>query len=125
MPFALSRDGRMAVSAVHDRADFLSRSRELAVIDLGARKVLHLVKMDYDIESVTWFPTGRNFAVLLSEDVTKQLWKGPLDLLGDLVGHPRSYYTLHAVIYTLDGEVACKRPIMEKLLNGQGYIDWE
>jgi len=125
VPFAVSRDRRMAVSAVHGRANTLPLSQEFAVIDLGARKVLHLLKMDYYIASVTWSPTGRYFAVLLRENVTKQLWRGPLDLLGGLLGHPRSYYTLHAVIYTLDGKATCKRTIAEKLLNGKGYIDWE
>ena len=115
----------MVVSTVHGRANTLPPSQEFAIIDIGARKVLHFVKTDYYIESVTWSPTGRYFAVLLSENVTKHLWKDPLDLLGSLLGHPRSYYTLHAVIYTLDGKAACKRTIMEKLLNGKGYIDWE
>jgi hypothetical protein len=125
VPFALSRDGRMVVSAVHDRDDFLSPSQEFAVIDLKAKRLVHLVKTDYYIASVTWSPTGKYFAVLFRENVTKQLWKGPLDLLGGLLGHPRLYYTLHVVIYTPDGKVACKRTIMEKLLAGRGYIDWE
>jgi WD40 repeat protein len=125
VPFSVSRNGRMAVSAVHGRANTLPLSQEFAVIDLRAKSLLHLVKTDYYIESVTWAPTGRYFAVLFSENVTKQLWKGPLDLLGDILGHPRSYYTIHAMIYTLDGKVMCKRTIAEKLLNGKGYIDWE
>jgi len=124
VPFALSLDGRMVVSAVYDKDDFFSPSKEFAVIDLKAKRLVHLVKTDYYIESVTWSPTGRYFAVLFRENVTKQLWKGPLDLFAGLVGHPRSYYTVHVMIYTLDGKVACRRIIMEKLLTGDGYIDW-
>ncbi len=126
VPFEVSRDGRMLVSAVHrGGANTLGATKEFAVVDLTAKRLVHLLKADYNIRSVTWSPTGRYFALLFEENVTKQLWKGPLDLLGGLVGHPRSYYTLYSVIYTLDGKSICKRTIAEKLLFGRGYIDWE
>jgi len=126
VPFAVSRDGRMLVSAVHrGGANTLSLSREFAVVDLTAKRLVHLAKAHYNLRSVTWSPTGRYFALFLKENVTKQLWKGPLDLFAGLVGHPRSYYTLYTVIYTLDGKATCKRTIAEKLLFGSGYIDWE
>jgi hypothetical protein len=124
VPFAVSRDMRMAVSAVHGADESFSACQRFAVIDLTAKRLMHLVHTDYYIESVTWSPTGRYFAVLFSENVTKQLWKGPLDLLGGLLGHPRSYYSVHAAIYTVEGKVICRRTVMEKLLNGQGSIDW-
>lgn len=124
VPFAVSRDGRMAVSAVHGRGDTLLPSQEFAIVDLKAKRLVHLVKTEYYIGSLTWSPTGTYFAVLFRENVTKQLWKGPLDLLGDLAGHPRKYYNLHAVIYNLDTKVVCTKTIMTKLLYGEGYIDW-
>ena len=53
VPFAVSRDGRMLVSAVHHGGgDTLPLSQEFAVIDLSAKRLVHLVKMDYYIESV-------------------------------------------------------------------------
>ena len=126
VPFAVSRDGRMLVSAVYSGgAGLPSLTQEFAVVDLKAKRLVHLPKADYNIRSVTWSPTGRYFALLLEQDVTKQLSKGPLDLFASLVGHPRSYDTFYTVIYALDGKVTCKRTIAEKLLYASGYIDWE
>ena len=102
----------------------MSPSKELAVIDLTDKRLVGSREDGLPHRIGEMVPTGRYFAVLFRENVTKQLWKGPLDLFAGLVGHPRSYYTLRVMIYTLDGKVACKRIIMEKLLTGGGYIDW-
>jgi hypothetical protein len=124
VPFAVSRNGQLLVSCVHGKS-VSSVCQELAVIDRTNKQLLQMIETKHQFRSVTWSPTGKYFGVVLSENVTKQLWKGPLDLLGGFLGHPRSYYDVYGIIYNLKGEVICKRRFMKNLLNGKGYMEWE
>jgi hypothetical protein len=125
VPFAISRDGRMAVSCVHPRANTMSPCKHLSIVNLKERKLLCLIEASYYVNSIAWSPTASHFAVLFKEDVTAKVWKGPVDWLAVLVGHPRSYHTFHVAVYNLDGKIICEKVIMKNLLFGNGYIEWE
>jgi hypothetical protein len=77
------------------------------------------------VHSLAFSPTDKYIAVLSKQDVTSQKWKGPVDWIAKLLGHPRQYNTLYVDIYNLDGEMICRKLLIEKLLQGRGYIDWE
>lgn len=126
-PFAVSRDGQLLISAVYPAHGnlMLSSSRKLALIDLKRKYVVLNFHARFEVESLAWAPKGMRFAVLLNQDVTKEVWKSPLDWFARLVGHPISYHTLYAATYDLDGRVLCEKRLIEKLSIGCGYIVWE
>jgi len=99
-PFTVSPDGRLLVTSVYPaHGEFrLSSSSKLALIDRKSRHPIVTFDAWCDVESLTWAPSGKLFAVLLSQNVTKKVWKGPLDWFADFLGHPISYYTLYAAM---------------------------
>lgn len=126
-PFAVSPGGLLLVSSVYPPKGelFLSQSSKLALIDRKNRRLIITFDAWCDVDSVTWAPSGKYFAVLLSQDVTKGVWKGPLDWVASLAGHPISYYTLYVATYDLQGKLLCQKRINEKLRIGRGYLVWE
>lgn len=126
-PFAVSRDGQLLISAVYPAHGnlMLSSSRKLALIDLKRKHEVLNFYARFEVESLAWAPQGNHFAVLLNQDVTKEVWKSPLDWFARLVGHPISYHTLYAATYGLDGRVLCEKRLIEKLSIGRGYVVWE
>jgi hypothetical protein len=126
-PFAVSPDGQWLISAVYPGSGsvMLSPSRTLALIDRKSKRLVCNFQAQYKVKSLAWAPSGKHFAVLLSHDVTKEVWKGPLDWFASLVGHPISHHTLYAAIYDLQGKLLCEKRIIEKLSIGRGYLVWE
>lgn len=126
-PFAVSPDGQLLVISVYPArgALQLSPSRKIALVDLKSRVLMRTIEAEYEVRALAWAPSGKYFAVLLSQDVTKEKWKGPLDWCACLVGHPISYYSLCAATYDLEGRRLCEKRVKEKLAHGRGYIVWE
>lgn len=126
-PFAVSPNGQFLISGVYPAHGSLveSPSRKLALIDRKGKRLVRTFDAWCDVRSVAWAPSGKHFAALLNQDVTKEVWKGPFDWFASLVGHPISYHTLYAAIYDLQGKLLCEKRIMEKLSIGRGYLVWE
>lgn len=126
-PFAVSLDGQLLISGVYPAHGSLveSSSRKLALIDRKGKRLILSFNAWCEVRSLSWAPSGKYFAVLLSHDVTKEVWKEPFDWFASLVGHPISYHTLYAAIYDLQGKLLCQKRIMEKLSIGRGYLVWE
>jgi len=126
-PFAVSRNGQLLISAVYPAHSdlMLSPSRKLALIDLRTKRLILSFRAWCEVGSLAWSPKGKYFAVLLSQDVTKKVWKSPLDWFAMLVGHPISYHTLYVATYDLDGRVLCEKRLVDNLSIGRGYIVWE
>jgi hypothetical protein len=103
----------------------LSSSQKLALIDRKGKRLILSFDAWCEVESLAWAPSGRHFAVLLRQDVTKDVWRGPLDLWAALIGHRISYHTLYAAIYDLQGKPLCEKRLNEKLRHGGGYLVWE
>jgi hypothetical protein len=126
-PFAVSPDGELLVSSVYpahsDLAD--SPSRKLALINRKNKRLIHTFDARWNVDSVAWAPSGKNFAILLRQDVTKDVWKGPIDWWANMVGHPISYYTLYVAMYDLQGKVLCEKRLNERLPLGYGYLTWK
>ena len=125
VPFAVSHNGEVLISSIYPEGYTLRTSKTFAIIDLKSRKLLRVIDTGYFVESLAWSPTDKYFAVLSSQNVTSQNWKGPGDWLSGFFGHPRHYYTLYVDIYNLEGEMVCRKLLIEKLLIGRGYLDWE
>jgi len=125
VPFDVSKDGKMLIGSIHPNNVVLIRSRKIALIALISKTLVSVIETDYGVDSLAWSPTGKYFAVLLSEDATRQKWKGPLDWISRFLGHPIPYNTLYIEIYSSDGKFICRKPIVKELAYGRGYIDWE
>ncbi len=127
IPFAYSHNGEKAIAAIHHDGYALPLSRRFALIDIKNAKLVRTFDTEYYVESVAWSPSDKYFAILASEDATKQKkWKGPLDFLGKLLGHPISYYTFHVTIRdALSGNEVCRRTIVEQVEQGRGYVEWK
>jgi len=126
-PFAVSLDGQLLVTSVYPaHGEFrLSSSQELALINRNNKRLMVTFEAWCDVRSVTWAPSGKHFAVLLNQDVTKKVWKGPLDWWANFIGTTISYYTLYAATYDLQGKLLCQKRLNEKLSIGRGYLVWE
>jgi hypothetical protein len=126
-PFAISPDGRFLVTSVYPaHGEFrLSLSQKLALIDRKGKRLILSFNAWCEVRSLSWAPSGKYFAVLLNQDVTKEVWKGPLDWWGKLIGHPISYHTLYAAMYDLHGKLLCQKRLNEKLRIGRGFLVWE
>lgn len=125
VPFAVSHNGQMLISSVYpNHTPPLIISQKFAIIDLKTKRLLRIIETEHYVDSMAWSPTDKYFAVLLSQNVTSQKWKGPLDWISKFVGHPISYYTLYIAIYNFDGQFICKKTLIEKLAHGRGYIEW-
>jgi WD40 repeat protein len=125
VPFAVSHNGQMLISSIYPEGFVLIISKRFAIIDLKSRKLLRVIDTGYYVHSLAFSPTDKYIAVLLSQDVTSQKWKGPVDWIAKFLGHPRQYYTLYVDIYNSNGEIVCRKLLIEKLLQGRGYLDWE
>jgi hypothetical protein len=123
-PFAVSQSRQTLIACIHPNAIALIPSDKFAIIDLRSKEVLQVIKTEYYVWSLAWSPRNEYFAVLLQEDVTSQKWRGPRDWFSKLVGHPISYNTLYVAIYNSDGKFICKKPLIEKLVKGRGYVEW-
>jgi hypothetical protein len=126
-PFAVSPDGQLLLTSVYPAEGelFLSSSPKIALIDRNSKRLAFSFDAPCNVKSLTWAPSGKYFAVLLSQNVTKEVWKGPLNWFASMVGHPISYYTLYATTYDLEGKVLCERRLNEKLRRSSGYLVWE
>jgi hypothetical protein len=126
-PFAVSHDGQLLIISVYSPESELTSppSRKIALIDLKRKAPIRTLEAEHEVRALAWAPSGKYFAVLLSQDVTKEKWKGPLDLFARLVGHPISYYSLYAATYDLDGRLLCEKRLAEKVPQGSGYVVWE
>ena len=125
VPFAVSHNGQMLIASVYPDGYVLIISKGFAIIDLKSGKMLRIIDTGYYVRSLALSPTDKYFAVLLAEDVTSKKWKSPMDWITKFLGHPRQYYTLYVGIYNLDGEMICRKLLIEKLLLGRGYLNWE
>ena len=125
VPFAVSHNGQMLISSIYPDQYILRVSERYAIINLNNRKLLRVIDAGYYVLSLAWSPADKYFAVLSSQRVSGQIWNWPGDLLSGLFGHPRQYYTLYVDIYNLEGEMVCRKLLIEKLLGGFGYLDWE
>ena len=125
VPFAVSHNGQMLISSIYPEGYTLILSKRFAIIDLKSKNLSRVIDTGYYVQSLAWFPTDKYFAVLLRQNVTSQKWKGPLDWVGKFLTHPSQYYTLYVDIYNLEGENVCRKLLIEKLLIGRGYLDWE
>jgi hypothetical protein len=125
IPFAVSHNGQMLISSVYPGEFTYVISKRFAIIDLQNRKLLRVIDGGYLVESLAWSSTDKYFAVLSSQNVTSQTWKGLGDYIMGFFGHPSQYYTLYVDIYNLEGERVCSKLLIEKVLQGRGYIDWE
>ena len=125
VPFAMSHKGEMLISSIYPEGHTLLTSKTFAIIDLKSRKLLRVIDAEYFVRSLACSPTDKYFAVLVAQNVSSQKWKDPLDWLGELLGHPSQYYTLYVDIYNLEGEMVCRKLLIEKLRSGRGYLDWE
>ena len=115
----------MLIASIHPNNAVLIPSRKIALIALISKRLVSVIETEYGVDSLAWSPTGRYFAVLLSEDATGQKWKGPLDWISRSLGHPIPYNTLYIEIYNSDGKFICRKLLIKKLPYGRGYIDWQ
>ena len=125
VPFDASKDGQMLIASIHPNNAVLIPSRKIALIALISKRLVSVIETEYGVDSLAWSPTGEYFAVLLSEDATRQKWKGPLDWISRSLGHPIPHNTLYIEIYNSDGKFICRKLLIKKLPYGRGYIDWQ
>jgi hypothetical protein len=126
VPFAILLNDELLIATVYKASSFLtSRSKQLAVVDLKRQKIVRTVETEYYVQAVAWAPDSKYFAVLYEQDVTKQVFKGPLDWLASLVGHPIGYWTFYLTIYQPDGTELCTTLIEKKLPDAMSYMDWK
>jgi len=130
VPFDTSRNGELLIACIHKRYEGLglrvpdNPSRQFAIVDLKKQKIIRLIDSEYDIRSLAWSPEDKYFAVLYKEDVTKQVFKGPIDALAEYLGHGNYYGTFYLTVYRADGTAVCAEKVAKKLPNAMSYIDW-
>jgi len=125
IPFDVSEKGTLLITTIYNREIVLPWSKKLAVVDLKNKKMLKIIETEYYVRSLGWAPGNQQFAVLYSKIVTDQVFKGPLDWLGQLLGHPVQYDTFYVAAYSAEGRLLCIGQVAEKLPTAEGYIDWE
>lgn len=126
-PFAVSPGGRLLVTTVYPAHGelFQSQASKLALIDRKGKRLIRTFDAWCDVQSLTWAPSEKCFAVLLCQDVTKKVWKGPLDWWANFLGTHISYCTLYAALYDIQGKFLCQKPLNKKVREGGGYLVWE
>lgn len=125
IPFDISEKGNLLIASIYNREIVLPYSRKLAIVDLKKQKILKIIETEYAIRSLRWAPSNKEFAVLYSKVVTDQVFKGPMDWLGQLLGHPVQYDTFYLTVYNAEGMLLCIEQVAEKLPIADGYIDWK
>lgn len=126
-PFEISRNGELLIAAIYRNTVALFPSKIFALVDIKRKRIIRILEAGDYVHSLAWSPDGNYFAVLYSEDVTKETLKRflPLNLFADLVGHPISYDTFYLSIYDAAGKLLCTQNIIEKIPIGEGYLDWQ
>jgi WD40 repeat protein len=124
VPFDISQNGDFLIAAIYNKSEILFRSRQFAVVDLKYQKIVRIIDAEHSIGSLAWAPDGKYFAALSEQDVTKQVFKGPLDWLAEHLGHGNYYGTFYLTIYKSDGTSVCTEQVATKLPNAMSYIDW-
>jgi len=130
VPFDTCCDGELLIAGVHKRYEGSGlrlsgyRGSQFAIVDLKKQKIVRIAETDHGIESLGWAPDGKYIAVLTKQDVTEQVFKGPLDWLASSVGHPIGYWTYFLTIYQPDGRPVCTEQVAKKLRDAVSFIDW-
>ena len=126
IPFDISRNEELLIASIYKNFFALIPSKKFAVVDIKRKQIIRMLETDYYVASLAWAPNGSRFAVLFSEDVTKQTLKrfGPLNLFADFLGHPISYDTFYLAIYDSTGTLLCTERIIETIPLGEGYLEW-
>lgn len=125
VPFDISKNEELLVAAIYKKSDILWPTKQAAVVDLREKKIVRIVESEFRIESLAWAPDSNYFAVLYRQDVTDQVFKGPIDWLAELLGHGNYYWTFYLTIYKPDGTSVCTEQVAKKLPNAMTYMDWD
>ncbi len=125
IPFDISERSKLLIATIYPRQIVLPWSKKLVVVDLEKNKILKTIETEYYVRSLGWAPDNKQFAVLYSKTVTDQVFKGPLDWLGQFLGHPVQYDTFYVATYNAKGSMLCLEQVAEKLPLAEGYLDWE
>lgn len=125
VPFDISKKEGLLVSAVHNGSNMDHKAKEFAIVDLKNQKIIQRLETEYGIGSLAWSPDSKYFAVLYAQDVTKDVFKGPIDWLAEYLGHGNGYWTFYLRIYLPDGTPVCTEEVAKKISNAMSYIDWE
>jgi hypothetical protein len=129
IPFDISQNKELLITALYSKKAEIGighsyPSQQFAVVDLKKQKIVRIINSKYSVEALAWAPDGKKFVVLYSQDVTEQVFKGPIDWLASLAGHPIGYWTFYLTLYQADGIPMCTVQAEKKLPNAMGYIDW-
>jgi len=124
IPFDIEPTGVLLIASIYNNSFVLVPSKELAIINIKRRQIIGIIKSEYYVNSLAWAPNKAHFAVLYSQDVTKQTPKRFKDWFSNLIGHPISYKTFYVAIYNSQGVLVCIERISERIPLGRGYIEW-
>jgi hypothetical protein len=124
VPFEISQNNNLLIAAIHKKSGVMSAPNQLAIVDLKGQQIIRTIESEYNIESLAWAPDDNVFVVLYRQDVTKQVFKGPIDALAEHIGHGNYYWTFYLTIYRPDGTAVCTEKIAKKLPNAMSYLDW-
>ena len=130
VPFDISQNGALLIAAIYNRKSPAGigpsyPSQKFGIVDLKKNRLVNIVGSRYSVRSLAWAPSDKYFAVLYKQDVTDQVFKGPIDWLASMAGHPIGYWTFYLTLYQSDGTPVCTTQVAKKLPNAMGYIDWE
>ena len=124
IPFDISQNGELLIAAIYEKSQISHPSQQFAIVDLKKQKIVRINDSEYRIEALAWAPDGKNFVVLYSQDVTDHVFKGPIDWLASLAGHPIGYWTFYLTLYQHDGTEVYTEQVEKKLPNAMSYLDW-
>ena len=129
IPYDISQNRELLITALYSKKSPSGigpsyPSQQFAIVDLRKQEIVKIIKSEYSVRSLAWSPDNKKFAVLYKQDVTDHVFKGPIDWLASVAGHPIGYWTFYLTLYQPDGIPICTVQAEKKLPNAMGYIDW-
>jgi hypothetical protein len=124
VPFEVSQNKELLIAAIYEDSHISYPSQRFAIVDLRKQEIVRIIEAEYQVRSLAWSPDSKYFAVLYERDVTKQVFKGPLDWFAELLGHGISYSTFYLTIYHADGTAVCTEEVAKKKPRAMSFIDW-
>lgn len=122
MPYIYSEKNKLLAAAVHDNKKWLGPTKTVAIIDTAHNKLIHTIHLDHRVISLYFSPQIDKIAFLVSEDVTEKRIMRPIDILAKSLGHQFSYDSIYLYIYSISGNLLCKKTVLKNLRHGNGHI---
>ncbi len=125
-PFDLSSDETWFVSGLYPAHGDLnySATNRFAIIYRPERRVFKIMDLSYPVKALTWAPSGKAIAFLLTENVTGDMPWSFSRWFAEKIGHHISYYNLSVAFYDRNGNEICNHQFRERAAYGGGYLEW-